>query len=116
MPQHVIDPMFDNENLFDMEENQFLFKQMLGLGDQKPFECIGEIREVQLAFELCRRKGHHGRAIELFEGEFGQAFDISPILKEYAVVYKDEHSILDDIAGRILAEMENAALSIKTKY
>ena len=114
MPQHVIGPMFDNENLFDVQENQLLFKQMLGLGDQKPFECIGEFREVQLAFELCRRKGHRGRAMELFESEFGQAFDISPILEEYAVVYKHDHNVPDDIAGRVLAEMENAALSIKT--
>ena len=114
MPQHVIGPMFDNENLFDVQENQLLFKQMLGLGDQKPFECIGEFREVQLAFELCRRKGHRGRAMELFESEFGKAFDILPILEEYAVVYKHDHNVPDDIAGRVLAEIENAALSIKT--
>lgn len=52
MPQHVIDPMFNNENLLDVEENQLYFMQILVLGGQKPFKCIGEIGEVQLAFEI----------------------------------------------------------------
>lgn len=115
MPQHVIDPMFNNENLLDVEENQLYFTQMLGLGEQKPFECIGEISEVQLAFEMCRRKGLRGRAMEVFEREFSLALDVSPILKEYAVVHKENHSIPEDIAGRIIPIMETAAVSIKAE-
>ena len=80
--------MFDNENLLDMQENQFHFTQMLGLGDQKPFECIGEFKEVQLAFEMCRRKGIRGRAMEIFEREFGTALDVAPILKTYILLFR----------------------------
>ena len=47
--------MFSNENLFDVEENQLYFTQMLGLGDQKLFEYIGEVQEAQLAFELLEK-------------------------------------------------------------
>ena len=115
LPQHIVDPMFDNENLFDAEENQLYFNQMLGLGDQKPFECIGEIREARLAFELCRRKGIHGRAMEMFMREFGPEFDIAPLVKHYTVVHKEKHSIPDKIARQVIAEMERAAAFIKTE-
>ena len=115
LPQHVVDPVFDHENLLDFEENQLFFTQMLGLGNQKPFECIGEIKEAQLAFEMCRRKGLRGRAMEMFEKTFGPLFDISPIMKHYTIVHKEEHSIPDDIAGCIIAEMESAAASIKAE-
>ena len=114
MPQDIINPMFDNKNLLDMQENQFHFTQMLGLGDQKPFECIGEFKEVQLAFEMCRRKGICGRAMEIFEREFGTALDVAPILKTYTVVHK-EQSIPDFVAQPVLAKMEKAAASIKAE-
>ena len=115
LPQHIINPMFDNENLLDVEENQLYFIQMLGLGDQKPFECVGEIREAQLAFELCRRKGICGRAMEVFEREFGPNFDIAPIVKHYTIVHKEKHSIPDKIAVQVIAEMERAAASIRAE-
>lgn len=115
MPQHIIDPMFNNENLLDVEENQLHFTQLLGLGELKPFECVGEISEVQLAFELCRRKGLRGRAMEVFEREFGQTLDVSPILKEYAVVHKENHSIPEDIAELVIPIMEKATASIKAE-
>ena len=86
--------------------------QMLGLGDQKPFECVGEISEVRLAFEMCRRKGLRGRAMQVFEKEFGGAFDVSPVLKKYAIVYKENHNIPEDVAGRVMPIMDNAAATI----
>ena len=115
LPKSIINPMFDNENLLDAEENQLFFTQMLGLGDQKPFECIGEIREVQLAFELCRRKGIHGRAMEVFEREFGTNFDVTLIVKCYTTVHKEKHSIPEKIAEWVIPEMERAATCIKAE-
>ena len=115
MPQHIIDPMFDNENLLDVEENQVYFTQMLGLGDQKPFECVGEIREVQLAFELCRKKGIRGRAMEMFERKIAPEFDIALIVKCYTTVDKEKHSIPAKIAEQIIVEMQRAAASIKAE-
>ena len=107
--------MFDDENLMDVEENQLFFTQMLGLGDQKPFECVGEIKEAQLAFELCRRKGICGRAMEVFEQEFGPHFDITPIVKYYTTVHKEKHNIPNKVAEQVIPEMERAAACIKTE-
>lgn len=114
MPQHVIDPMFDNANLLDDEENQQYFKQMLGLGDQKPFECVGEIGEVRIAFEMCRRKGLRGKAMDLFTNEFGPGLDIGTLLKEYALVRKEKHAIPDEVAKCVIPIMENGASAIQS--
>ena len=89
-----------------MQENHLIFTQMLGLGEQKPFECI--------AFEMCRRKGFQGRAMETFVREFGTALDVAPIVKAYTIVH-EEHSIPNEAAGQVLREMEKAAASIKAE-
>lgn len=57
-------------NLFDTPENVEAYRLMLGLGDHTPFECIGQIDEVRLAFELCVRKGVGGAAVELYRAAF----------------------------------------------
>lgn len=56
-------------NLLDLPENQTIFRQLLGLTDHTPFECIGSVDEVRLAFELCRRRGLRGEAMSVFETE-----------------------------------------------
>ena len=71
-------------------------------------------RGIQLAFEMCRRKGIRGRAMEIFEREFGTALDVAPILKTYTVVHKKQ-SIPDFVAQPVLAKMEKAAASIKAE-
>ena len=42
--------MFDGANLLDVEENQLYFKQLLGLGTQKPFGAVGEFEENTIGF------------------------------------------------------------------
>lgn len=68
LPEKSVVPIF-GENLFDTSENMGLFRQMLGLEGHMPFECIGQMDETKLAFELCRRKGMTGKAIDLFVAE-----------------------------------------------
>ncbi len=68
LPEEAVLPIFD-ENLFDTTGNMKIFRQMLGLESHLPFECIGQMDEVKLAFELCRRKGLTGQAIDLFAVE-----------------------------------------------
>ena len=70
------------ENLFDIEANQAWFYQMLGLGKHTPFECIGEVEETRLAFELCYRKGLTGKAMELYRSHFPR-LNIAPIVEKY---------------------------------
>ena len=115
LPREAIDEMFDGANLLDVEENQLYFKQLLGLGTQKPFECVGEIEESQLAFELCYRKGIRGKAMELFVSAIRPTLDIPSVARKYTTVHKMDHAIPRNIAVHIIPIMEAAAASICTE-
>jgi len=89
-----------NTNLFDLEENQLSFYQMLGLGENTPFECIGQIQEVQLAFELCKRKGLTGKAMQMYINHF-PSLDTHPIINKYLTVNMAQTGIPAAIAKLI---------------
>lgn len=67
LPVDLVNQIFDNTNLFDLPENQLWFKQMLGLGQHTPFECIGQVEESRLALHLCKIKGLSGKAMAFYE-------------------------------------------------
>lgn len=93
------------ENLFDLEENRLSYRQMLGLEEHTPFECIGQIDEVRLAFELCRRKGVTGAAMEEYVAHFPDP-DVEPILQKYLSIDRDSMGIPSHYAGAVLAQMK----------
>lgn len=107
LPRERVDPIFGNANLFDIPENQLAYRQMLGLESHTPFECIGMIPEVRLAFELCRRKGHRGAAIETYAREV-KGVDVPEVLAAHFGVGDDTH-LPAALAGPLLARMRDAA-------
>ncbi|XP_074662059.1 UDP-N-acetyl-alpha-D-muramoyl-L-alanyl-L-glutamate epimerase-like [Tubulanus polymorphus] len=74
LPTNLVDSIF-KENLLDLPENQVYYRQMLGLGKHNAFECVGQIDESRLAFELCKRKGLKGKAMDVYNNEVCQKFD-----------------------------------------
>lgn len=104
LPVDLVNSMF-GANLFDVEANQLFFRQMLGLEDHTPFECIGEVTEARLAFELCRLKGLTGRAMTTFAREV-PAVDIEAVLKHYLSVDTGMGTFPDHLRDAILAQME----------
>jgi hypothetical protein len=91
--------------LFDLAENQIHFRQLLGLEDQLPFECIGQRDEVRLAFEMCRLKGLQGKAMDVFKAEVGRV-DVDELLKRYLEVAPDLSAIPADIRPSIITQMK----------
>jgi len=106
LPSDVVDGVF-GENLFDAPENQLSYRQMLGLELHTPFECIGQIDETRLAFELCHRRGIQGAAMDTYLRE-ARLTDATPTVDAYFAV---DHSsaIPHPAAQRILDEMDTAA-------
>jgi len=92
------------QNLFDIEANQASFYQMLGLGEHTPFECIGEVEETRLAFELCRRKGLTGKAMDMYSRHF-PVLDIAPIIEHYLNVDMSQSAISRSIVKRIETQL-----------
>jgi hypothetical protein len=49
--------IFNNETLFDIEDNHNILRMLVGLYSQTPFECVGQPPESKLAIALCYQKG-----------------------------------------------------------
>jgi hypothetical protein len=101
-------------NLFDLPENQLWFRQMLGLTEHTPFECIGQIEEARLAFELCRRKGVTGAAMTMY-AQFFPSLNIEPIVKRFFTVNADQTGIPPVFAHKILPQMQRAAMRVSQR-
>ncbi|CAF3440979.1 unnamed protein product [Rotaria socialis] len=110
LPIELVNKIFNSENLLDLPENQISFRQMLGLEAHTPFECIGQISEVKLAFELVRRKGVMGTAMTTYTTNVTPIQDWSKIIAEYArVVTSDARNFPPVIAAGVLPLMKHAS-------
>ena len=85
LPATEVEPIF-GENLLDLPENQLTYRQMLGLEEHTPFECIGTVGETRLAFALCHRKGLEGRAMQTFVEEVPEV-DVEDALARYLQIH-----------------------------
>ena len=105
LPVDLVGGMFGNANLFDMAENQETFQQLLGLGDRLPFECIGQQDESRLAFEMCRRKGLGGAAMDAFASQRLEV-PVERLLDKYLSVDPDHSTMPEAIYCRIAPQFE----------
>lgn len=108
LPPSIVKNVFpDHGNLLDAPENQHSFRQMLGLELHTPFECIGEIDEARLAFELCRRKGVTGTAMGTFVREVPPV-DVPSLLDRYLHV-NEANNLPVMLRDGVLNQMRAAA-------
>jgi hypothetical protein len=96
--REAVDAVFQS-NLLDDADLLPIFRQMLGLENQTPFECIGEINESRLAMKRCMEKGLSGKAMEVFEREVlgDRTIDWQQLEQKYDRVYEKEHAIPEEI-------------------
>lgn len=63
--------LFSNEDLFEKPELAHTFRGLLGIDNEpKPFECIGEINELRVAYVMALKNGYHGLPFEVPESDF----------------------------------------------
>ncbi len=107
LPPQIAAEIF-GENLLDAGGNLPHYRGMLGLADHTPFECIGTVDESRLAFEICRRRGVGGRAMELFVREV-PAVDVEASLARFLAVDEGNSAIPEAIFARLRPLFESAA-------
>ena len=97
-----VDAVFQS-NLFDDQDLQPTFREMLGLSTHTPFECIGEIDESRLLMKKCFEKGLSGKALEMFTQEIlsDTSIDWQNIEQKYNFVYSKEHAIPDQLFAQL---------------
>ena len=83
------------------------FKQMLGLGEHTPFECIGQVEEVRLAFEICKRKGLTGKMMDYYSGNIHLTEkELKDIIEKYSKVYEEDIAYPAELKEQLLAAMK----------
>ncbi len=54
--------LFDNQDLFAKPSLENTFKGLLGIDEvMKPFECVGEVNELSLAYHMSHKKGDYAQ-------------------------------------------------------
>lgn len=103
LPRSVCEQTFGGENLFEVPENQQIFRELIGQADQLPFECIGQADESRLAMWMCAQKGMTGAALDLLP-----EIDAPAILEKYLVVDADNARIPAALSAALLDQMRQA--------
>ena len=119
LPCDLVNGMFQGENLLDVKENENNFALMIGLGSQRPFECIGDYEETKIAFEICRRKGIRGHAMEIYEEKVLPTLDkavLTTMVDKLTTVYTKESSNVPlEIWDRLLPVLKQAGEDARKK-
>ncbi len=102
----LVDAVF-GVNLFNDEDLLPTFREMIGLAEHTPFECIGEIDESRLAMKRCLEKGLSGIALDVFEKEVlaDDTINWEQLEQKYNQVYSTEHSIPDWVFKKIESQL-----------
>ena len=106
LPREAFASMFGT-NLFDTETNQLWFRQLLGLEDHTPFECVGGLAEARLMFEMCVRKGLRGRAIDAYRDACLPLPD-GPMIDDLTSVREDNHAMPPELTRRVAPSLREA--------
>jgi hypothetical protein len=101
-PQKIVNEVF-YKNLFDDVDLLSTFREMVGLSEHTPFECIGEIEESRLLMKRCLERDLSGKALDMFTEEILSDTTINwqKIEEKYNYVYATEHAIPDWIFEKI---------------
>ncbi|WP_299321894.1 hypothetical protein [Parasphingopyxis sp.] len=99
---------FGDVNLLDREENIFTYRQLVGLEDQLPFECIGQAREAALFMRLAERRGWSGCAIEACRDAL-DVLDLEQVASDYTALDFDCPNIPASIRDGLESLLERSA-------
>ena len=108
LPISTVDRIFGKRNLADLQANQLSFHQLLGLEQHIPFECVGQVPESRLAFEICRQKGLQGQAFDHCAGQL-PSLDVESVLRKYLSIDFQNHTIPNNVANAVFPILKEAS-------
>lgn len=89
--------LFDNGGLLD------LYRELFGIQGNKPFECVGEAKEVAAAFELAYRRAdaNETAAMQLYIGEVRDTIPDHDAVIDELLTPSTDHAIPQSFVDRI---------------
>lgn len=102
------------EDLLEVPEDLGFFRDMAGLGEHTPFECIGQIEESRLAILLCRARGLLGPAGRAL-AESLPPLDVPAVLDRFLRVDFENARVPGPVAAAVAPQMRAAAAEARER-
>ena len=110
LPADVVRATFGGTaDLGERPDNERHFREMLGLADHTPFECVGSAPEARLALTLARARGFHGPRLAAYAAAVGP-IDVAGLAAPLLRV-GSQHGMPAHIAAAVLPQLHAAAAS-----
>jgi hypothetical protein len=106
LPADVVHATF-GADLGECADNERHFREMLGLAEHTPFECVGSAPEARLALTLARARGFHGPRLAAYAAAVGPV-DVAALAAPFLHVGRD-HGMPAHVAAGILPQLRAAA-------
>ncbi len=106
LPADIVRATF-GEPLSERAHNERWFRELLGLAEHSPFECVGSPPEARLAMTLARAAGIGGPRLEAYAREVG-AVDIAAIARGFVGV-GEQHGMPEHVARGVMPQLREAA-------
>ncbi|MDB4958326.1 MAG: hypothetical protein JWO36_5895 [Myxococcales bacterium] len=108
LPAEVVRATF-GDDLSERPANERWFRELFGLAQHSPFECVGSPAEARLALALARARGAGGPRLAAFAGEIGP-IDVAALATPLVGV-GDRHGMPAHVASAVMPQLEDAARS-----
>jgi hypothetical protein len=106
LPADIVQQTF-GADLGERAINERWFREMLGLAEHTPFECVGSAPEARLALTLARARGVGGPRLAAYAAEVGPV-EVATIAAPY-VTLGDVHGMPEHIAQKLMPQLREAA-------
>lgn len=112
LPRDTVQATF-GDDLGERPENDRWFREMLGLAEHTPFECVGSAPEARLAITLARQRGWTGPRLAGYAAAVGPV-DIAGIAAPLLVVGR-EHGMPAHVADKVMPQFDAAAAAARQR-
>ncbi len=110
LPARVVEATF-HDNLGERPENDRWLRQLFGLAEHTPFECVGGATEARLALALLPRP--LGPRLAALDAEIGP-IDIAALAEPLCAV-GSRHNMPPHVAARVMPQLEQAAAAARQR-
>ncbi|HMG52277.1 MAG TPA: hypothetical protein VK601_02320 [Kofleriaceae bacterium] len=106
LPPDVVHRTF-GADLGERADNERWFREMLGLAEHTPFECVGSAPEARLAITLARARGFHGPRLAGYAAAVGPV-DVAALAAPLLRV-GTQHGMPPHVAAGVMPQLHAAA-------
>jgi hypothetical protein len=104
----VVSRTFDGRDPLHDPANIPIFRQLTGLQDQLPFECIGEADETAIYLLMCKARGYQGPVLDAC-AEALSRLDPERVIDKHLQVGRDATNVPPSMEGRLMPLLERRA-------